>query len=315
MSNHSTHAAGIDIAKDKLDLAIHTLPIRLTVENRRPGWRRLADELAKAGVSRVGVEASGGYERGVIAYLRTAGLTVVLLQPLQVKAYARLHLRRAKNDAIDAALIAACTAALDEPHSAPDTRLEPLADELTFVEQIEEELARHKTRLEHIQQARLRRMVMADIRRLAARRLAELRRIARELRRHDDLSRRLDLVQSVPGIGERTALALLLRMPELGQVSREEVAALAGLAPFDDDSGRHKGERHIAGGRQRLRRSLYAAALPAAFHWNPVLISLYSRLIARGKSHRVALVACARKLLIMANAVVARATPWQVQPA
>ena len=310
MSNHSTRAAGIDIAKDKLDLAIHGLPIRLSVENRRPGWRRLANELAKAGVNRVGVEATGGYERGVIAYLRAAGLTVVLLQPLQVKAYARLHLRRAKNDAIDAALIAACTAALDEPHGAPDARLEPLADALTFVEQIEEELIRHKTRLEHIQQTRLRRIVMADIRRLEARRLAELRRIARELRRHDDLSRRLDLVQSVPGIGERTALALLLRMPELGQVSREEAAALAGLAPFDDDSGTHKGQRHIIGGRQRLRRSLYAAALPAAFRWNAALISLYKRLIARGKSHKMALVACARKLLIMANAVVARATPW-----
>ena len=250
----------------------------------------------------------------MIAYLRAAGLTVVLLQPLQVKAYARLHLRRAKNDVIDAALIAACTTALDEPHSAPDARLEPLADALTFVEQFEEELARHKTRLEHIQQARLRRMVMADIRRLEARRLAELRRIAQELRRHDDLSRRLALVQSVPGIGERTALALLLHMPELGQLTREEAAALAGLAPFDDDSGRHKGERHIAGGRQRLRRSLYAAALPAAFRWNPTLVSLYKRLIVRGKSHKVALVACARKLLIMANAVVARATPWQAQP-
>jgi len=315
MSNHSTRAAGIDIAKDKLDLAIHGLPIRLSVENRRPGWRRLANELAKAGVNRVGVEATGGYERGVIAYLRAAGLTVVLLQPLQVKAYARLHLRRAKNDAIHAALIAACTAALDEPHGAPDARLEPLADALTFVEQIEEELIRHKTRLEHIQQTRLRRIVMADIRRLEARRLAELRRIARELRRHDDLSRRLDLVQSVPGIGERTALALLLRMPELGQVSREEAAALAGLAPFDDDSGTHKGQRHIIGGRQRLRRSLYAAALPAAFRWNAALISLYKRLIARGKSHKMALVACARKLLILANAVVARATPWQVRPA
>jgi transposase len=315
MSNHSTRAAGIDIAKDKLDLAIHTLPIRLTVENRRPGWRRLVGELAKAGVNRVGVEATGGYERGVVAHLRAAGLTVVLLQPLQVKAYARLHLRRAKNDTIDAALIAACTAALDAPHSAPDARIEPLADTLTFVEQIEEELARHKTHLEHIQQARLRRMVMADIRRLEARRLSELRRIAQELRHYDDLSRRLDLVQSVPGIGERTALALLLRVPELGQLSREEAAALAGLAPFDDDSGRHKGERHIAGGRQRLRRSLYAAALPAAFHWNPALISLYRRLIAHGKSHRVALVACARKLLIMANAVIARATPWQVQTA
>ena len=99
-------------------------------------------------------------------------------------------------------------------------------------------------------------------------------------------------------------------MPELGRVSREQVAALAGLAPFDDDSGNHKGQRHIAGGRGRLRRSLFAAALPAAFRWNPALIDLYARLIAAGKPHNLALIACARKLLIYANTVVERGTPW-----
>lgn len=99
-------------------------------------------------------------------------------------------------------------------------------------------------------------------------------------------------------------------MPELGQISREEAAALAGLAPFDDDSGQHRGQRHIAGDRGRLRRSLFAAALPAAFRWNAALIALYSRLIARGKAHNSALIACARKLLIYANTVVQRGTPW-----
>jgi transposase len=104
-------------------------------------------------------------------------------------------------------------------------------------------------------------------------------------------------------------------MPELGQISREEAAALAGLAPFDDDSGQHKGQRHIAGGRGRLRRSLFAAALPAAFRWNRALVSLYARLIARGKAHNAALIACARKLLIYANTVVQRGTPWTEKPA
>lgn len=99
-------------------------------------------------------------------------------------------------------------------------------------------------------------------------------------------------------------------MPELGQISREEAAALAGLAPFDDDSGTHKGQRHIAGGRGRLRRSLYAAALPAAFRWNKALMELYARLTANGKAHNVAFIACARKLLIYANTVVQRGTPW-----
>lgn len=311
MTNPTTGAAGIDIAKHTLDFAIHGQPIHLTVENRRPGWRRLAAELSKAGVGRVGLEATGGYERGVVAFLRAAGFTVLVLQPLQVKAYARLHLRRAKNDALDAALIAACTAAIEASPDPPDARLAPLADALTFVEQIEEDLARHHTRLEHIQQGRFRRMVLADIRRLEARRRAELRRIVQALRCHDDLSHRLDLLQSVPGIGERTALALALRLPELGRLSREQAAALAGLAPFDDDTGQHRGQRHIAGGRARLRGSLYAAALPAAFLWNPACIALYKRLMARGKCHKAALVACARKLLIFANTVVSRGSPWQ----
>ena len=104
-------------------------------------------------------------------------------------------------------------------------------------------------------------------------------------------------------------------MPELGQISREEAAALAGLAPFDDDSGQHRGQRHIAGGRGRLRRSLFAAALPAAFRWNAALIALYTRLIARGKAHNAALIACARKLLVYANTVVQRGTPWTEKPA
>jgi hypothetical protein len=129
-----------------------------------------------------------------------------VLQPLQVKAYARLHLRRAKNDRLDAMLIACC-AALDEPPREPDPRLPPLVDALTLVEQIEEDIARWKTRLEHIDQSRLRRLVLADLTRMQARRTAELKRIAQAVRRQDDLARRLDLVLSVPGIGQRTALA------------------------------------------------------------------------------------------------------------
>ena len=310
MTNNTTLTAGIDTAKDKLDVAIHTTPFRLVVDNRRPGWRRLATELTRAGAGKVGIEATGGYERGVVAHLRASGFEVVVLQPLQVKAFARLHLRRAKNDALDAELIAACTAAVTPPAIAHDPRIIPQADALTFIEQIEEDITRAKTRLEHIVDARMQRIVKADIRRLENRRETELRRIVQALHAHDDLAKRLQLVLSVPGIGERTALAIVLRMPELGQISREQAAALAGLAPFDDDSGTRKGERHIAGGRARLRRSLYLAALPAAFRWNPALINLYKRLISRGKPHRIALVACARKLIVYANAVVQRGEPW-----
>ena len=314
MDNPKPLCAGIDTAKDKLDVAIHTTALRLTAENNFAGHRKVALALRQAGVTRVGIEATGGYERGVIKHLRAEGFEVVLLQPLQVKAFARLHLRRAKNDAIDAVLIAACVALIEPPGGAHDPRIEPLADALTFVEQIEEDMVRAKTRLEKLGCPRLRRIISADIKRLEARRGDELRRIVAAIRLHADLARRLELVVSIPGIGERTAVAIVLRMPEIGRISREQAAALAGVAPFDDDSGKHRGERHIAGGRERLRRSLYAAALPAAFRWNTALVALYQRLIARGKPHKVALVACVRKLIIYANTVVQRGTPWQVKP-
>lgn len=302
--------AGIDTSKATLDIAVHGRAERWQVINALPGWRALATMLAAAGVARVGIEASGGYERGVVRHLRQAGFTVLVLQPVQVRAYAKVCLRRAKNDTLDAALIAACAASLDSPGIEPDPRLADVAGHLTFVEQIEEDMARFKTRLEHLDDRRLRRLVTNDIARLKARRDAELRRIAGRLRAHDDLAVRLDLVLSVPGIGARTAIALIVRMPELGHVSREQAAALAGLAPFDNDSGKRRGQRRIAGGRARLRRSLFAAALPAAFRWNKALIALYSRLTDRRKPHNAALIACARKLLIYANTVVQRGTPW-----
>jgi len=304
------NTAGIDTAKDKLDVAVPDRAMHFQVANALPGWRRVAAKLAGAGVTRIGIEATGGYERPVVAHLRSAGFTVLVLQPTQVKAYARLHLRRAKNDVLDAVLIAACAATIAPPAISPDQRLERLAPHLTYLEQIEEDIVRLKVRLEHVDDPRLRRLVMADIKRLKLRRIAEIARIAKALRGHQDLGRRLDLVLSVPGIGERTALAIVVRMPELGQISREEVAALAGLAPFDADSGDHHGQRHIAGGRGRLRRSLFAAALPAAFRWNPQIKVFYQRLIAAGKPHNLALTACARKLIIYANTVVLRGTPW-----
>ncbi|MBR0719914.1 MULTISPECIES: IS110 family transposase [Bradyrhizobium] len=310
MAQTSTTTAGIDTSKAKLDIVVHGRDEGWEVANDLPGWRKLVQLLTKAGVKRVGIEATGGYERGVVEHLRAAGVIVLVLQPIQVKAFGRSRLRRAKNDTLDAALIAACAASLEEVRSAPDPRLAELAEQLTFLEQIEDDIKRFKTRLEHLDKPGLRRIVLDDIARLKARRLSQIRHIAKQLRAHHDLAVRLDLVMSIPGIGERTALALLVRMPELGRVSREEVAALAGLAPFDNDSGQYKGQRRIAGGRARLRRSLFAAALPAAFRWNKAVMALYARLTAAGKAHNAALIACARKLLIYANTVVQRGTPW-----
>jgi transposase len=316
MAQTSTLIAGIDTAKDKLDVAIHGQDGGLTVENTAAGWRKLAQQLAAAAVTRVGIEATGGYERGVTRALQKAGFTVVVLQPLQVRAFARMRLQRAKNDRIDAALIAACTHLLDAQSRTPrEPRFDGLADQLVFIEQVEADVTRLKTRLEHVSDTRLRGIYERDIARLQKRADREIARLIRALREHPDLAQRFDLVCSIPGCGERTALAIVVYMPELGQVSREAVAALAGLAPFVHQSGEHQGESRIGGGRKRLRGSLYKAALPAASFWNPALKALYGRLRERGKPHTCALVACARKLLIFANTVVARGTPWQASAA
>ena len=231
MTQTNITTAGIDTSKSKLDIAVYGRAERWQVPNTLPGWRLLVSNLAKTGVTRVGIEATGGYERGVVEHLRTAGFAVLVLQPMQVKAFGRAYLRRAKNDALDAILIAACAAAMDQPRIAPDPRLAELARYLTFLEQIEEDIARFKTRLEHIDEPRLRSLVSSDIRRLKVRRTAHIRIIAKHLRGHDDLARRLDLVLSIPGIGERTALALIIRMPELGQISREEGNGLGRACP------------------------------------------------------------------------------------
>jgi len=312
MADNSVITAGIDTSKDKLDTAIHGQADSLVVQNETAGWKKLADWLKQSGVTRVGIEATGGYERGALRYLQQVGFTVILLQPLQVRAFGKLMLRRAKSDQLDAALIAHCTHTIDAYNKmAPDARFDALGDRLTYIEQIEEDIARFKTRLEHIGDTRLRRTVGADIKRLKKRRLDELMCLRKAVREHDDLAKRYTLVESIPTIGARTALSIVVRMPELGQLSREQAASLAGLAPFVHQSGKFKGETHIGGGRARLRRSLYIAALPGAFRWNPELKALYERLVARGKSPKCALVACARKLLIFANAVVARGTPWE----
>lgn len=311
MTNHTTVCAGIDTGKHKLDVAIAGQGDELQVDNTPDGHARLAAWLVRHRVGRVGIEPSGGYEAAVVAALRLDGFVVVLLQPGQVRAFARFRLQRAKNDRIDAALIASCTTALETIHAPPDPRLAALARHLTLIEQIGEDIARIKNRRESCRDDHARRHWEAEIARLKAACKAELAALASAINQHRDLARRLALVASVPGIGLKTAIAIVLRMPEIGRVSREQAAALAGLAPYDDDSGGHRGMRHIAGGRERLRRAAYTAALPAAFRWNPALMALYQRLIAQGKGHKLALVACARKLIIYANTVVARGTPWR----
>jgi transposase len=315
MSKHNMVCAGIDTGKHKLDVALDGREERLQVDNTPDGHKVLSAWLRQHRAKRVGIEASGGYEQAIVAQLRKDRFLVIVFQPAQVRAYAKFKLQLAKNDRIDAALIATCARAIEQIHAAPDPRLVPLAEHLTLIEQVTEDIACFKTRRESCRDQRLRRYWDEEIARLKAVLRRELKALVAKIRHHRDLAERLDLIASVDGIGPRTAVAILVRMPEIGRLTREEVAALAGLAPYDDDSGNHQGPRHIRGGRARLRKSLYAAALPAAFQWNPQLVALYKRLIANGKEHKSALIAGARKLLIFVNTVVARGTPWTVSPA
>jgi transposase len=314
MSKSNIICAGIDTGKHKLDVALEGRSHELQVPNTAAGHRQLSNWLRKHGVDRVGIEASGGYEQEVVRHLRQDSFVVIVFQPAQVRAYATFHLQRAKNDKIDAGLIAECTAAAKKIHSPPDARLAPFAHRLTFIEQVNEDIACLRTRRETCRDDRIRRHWSDEIRRLKALLRRELKDVVADLRQHADLAKRLELILSVDGIGLPTAVAILVRMPEIGTVTREQAAALVGLAPYDDDSSDHVGKRHIEGGRERLRTALYAAALPAAFRWNPQLNVLYKRLIAKGKPHKVALVACARKLLIYVNTVVQRGTPWSDEP-
>lgn len=336
--------AGIDTGKHHLDLALPDRPVRRRIPNTPEGIATILADCQAVGVAQVGIEATGGYERAAVAALRAGGLRVRVLQPAQVRAFAKLTLRRAKTDALDAALIRDCTALLVEPRSrqaprpenpsphspqasqpenpgprAPGARgsckpddpsLQPLADALTLIDQITETIASWRQRREHAGSAQ-RAFIKDEITRLERARRTLLRALKRQVEADPALSDRFTLARSVPGGGVITAVSLVIRMPELGELSREEAASLAGLAPFDDTSGKREGERSIQGGRARVRRALFCAAMPASARWNPALMAVRQRLSAARKPFAVIIVACARKLLIQINAVIARGTPWQ----
>jgi transposase len=302
--------AGVDISKATLDVAIVPTGETLRLANTPQGQRELAGWLGRRKVMRVGMEASGGYERPACQALRKAGFEVALLQPRQVRAFAHYKLKRAKNDRIDAHLIAQVAASLETVRAARDPRLDKFDEHLRLIEQLQRDVARMKTRREAYREKRLLRLVDAEIARLDRKVDAELALLSANIARHADLARRLALIKSVEGLGHRTAVTLLILLPELGLADREQIASLAGLAPYDHDSGSVRGVRRIQGGRGRVRRALVAAALPASFQWNVACKAMYQRLRERGKTHKQALVACARKLLVFANTVVTRSSEW-----
>jgi len=261
----------------------------------------------------VGLEATGGYERGVAAHLARAGLKVRLVDPAGLRAFAKSMGVRAKNDAIDAGMIARYAATRPVRQRAVAPKIAGLSEHLRFIEQLEEDRARWKTRAESYAVGRIKSQAATRADQLNRQVKAKLALLEAMLRRDAELAERLDLLLSIDGVGLRTAVAMLVHMPELGHVTREEAAALVGAAPWDRDSGAFRGQRHIAGGRPRLRRALYNAVGLARLH-NADLKAQYERLTDRGKHHCCAMIACVRKLIITANAVLQRGQPWTKHP-
>ncbi|RYG29380.1 MAG: IS110 family transposase [Burkholderiales bacterium] len=309
MSDLSMICAGIDVGKSHLDIAIHPGGAALRVGNDARGLKALDGFLDKHDVGRIGFEASGGYEWRLMAHLRAGKRPAARLQPAQIRFFARSRLQRAKNDRLDASLIAAFTASLDDMPVLPDARLDRLAAELTYLEQVEQQIALVKTFAETAFCEAVKQRHLDEISRLEHQRKIQLASLETLVRDDGELSQRLDLLCSIKGIGLRSALCFVIRLPELGHVGRAEIAALAGVAPYDDDSGKRRGRRRIQGGRDRLRKSLFMCAFTAARH-NPALSTFYRRLRANGKQHLCAVIAVARKLIIVANTVVARKTIW-----
>lgn len=308
----TTAVAGIDVSKKRLDAAVHGGG-ELQVANAAEGFAELITWLGAHGIGRIGLEASGGYERGVRQALEAHGLQVVVHQPLEVRLFARLKRLKAKNDRLDARLIAAATAQVDAVRAAQDPELAELAERLTAYEQFAEAAAMLKTCREHA--------VLDDLRGLYADEIARLNLVKRDLARQlfarikarPTWLRRWTLLQSLPGFGPLVAAAALIRMPELGALEHGQAASLLGVAPFDRDSGPVQGRRVIAGGRRRPRRFVYLAAL-AAKRFNPALKTFAARLLARGKPAKLITIAVARKLIEAANLVLKRDHPWIAQP-
>ena len=304
---------GIDVSKDRLDIATHPSRDTFVVARNEEGLKDLIARLAPLSPQAVAVEATGGYETVVAATLSAAGLPVLVVNPAQVRAFARALGKRAKTDPIDAAVIAHFAAA-----TKPDIR--PLPDETTrlfaellsrraqIVQMIGAERQRQKRLTGRRQQNSIARLLLA-----LQKELSSLEGDIDEAVRGSPAWReKEDLLASVPGIGPVIARTLIAEMPELGLLDRRQIAALAGLAPWTRQSGQWKGKSRIGGGRAVVRTALYMGALVAGRH-NPVLKAFRDKLVAAGKPHKLAAIAVARKLLTILNAIIRDRTPWNQQ--
>jgi transposase len=302
---------GIDVSKDRLDVAVLPSGTAFHVANNHAGIDDLVGRLTTQGAAVVALEATGGFEMVAVAALSSAGFAVAVVNPTQVRAYANALGRRAKTDPIDAAVIAAFVAAVKPPirplRDAETQGLSALVDRRRqIVQMIVAEENRLRMALEKPTQKSIKRLLAA-----LNRELESLHADLDEQIRKSPLWRvREQLLVSMPGVGPATARTLLAEMPELGSLDRRQIAALAGLAPWTRQSGKWKGKSFIGGGRGKVRTVLFMAALVAIRH-NPVLKAFRDRLVASGKARIVAVVATMRKLLTILNAMIRDNKPWQ----
>lgn len=305
---------GIDVSKETLDVALGVNGRVFQTGNDDRAHRELSKQLRKSDVELVVLEASGGYERPVVAELALAGLPVVVVNPRQVRDFARAMGKLAKTDALDARVLAEFGERVrPEPRPMPDAQTQELAALATRRRQIVDMLTAEGNRLKQ-SGAVVRGHIEEHITWLRSQ-LDDLDGgIERRLRESPLWREKEDLLRSVPGVGRVIAVALLTDLPELGQLNRKQIAALVGVAPMNRDSGKLRGRREICGGRTRLRAALYMGTLTAV-RYNPQLKSFYRRLLAAGKQKKIALVACMRKLVTILNAMVRDQAAWQLPEA
>jgi transposase len=300
---------GLDVAKATLDVAVRPSGELWNLPNDDPSIRDLVERLRPLAPSLVVCEATGGFERAAIGALAAAGFPVVVANPRQIRDFARATGQLAKTDRLDATTLAAFAERVrPTPRPLPDQEAQLLDALLTRRRQLLEMLTAEKNRLGFAP-----RPVQSGIRRhirWLTRQLDDVTRDLAEMIEHSPIWRvKDDLLQSVPGVGPIVSYTLLGELPELGRLGHKQIAALVGVAPLARDSGTLRGKRLVWGGRASVRTALSMAAL-CGRRWNPVLRVFYDRLRTAGKPPKVALIACARKLLIILNAMVRDNTRW-----
>jgi transposase len=301
---------GLDVSKQKLDVAVRPQNRHFVTPNDERGIRQLVKRLAPLKPQLIVLEASGGYEFLVTAALAEAQLPVVLVNPQAVRQFAGATGKLAKTDKIDAQVLAHFGEAVrPEPRPLPDQAHQVLKAALQRRQQVVKMIAQEENRLEKTFIPTVRQDIQTHLTWLRQR-LATLDRDLHDQIRQSPFWRDRDrLYQSVPGIGPQVSRAVIAQLPEIGTLSGKKAAALVGLAPYNRDSGRFRGKRMIRGGRSYLRRMLYMAAVVAA-RYNPVIRAFYQRLVAAGKPKKLALTACMRKLLLILNAMAKNNQPW-----